>query len=288
MITSDRLKNYILAKRDPSLAVLTAQLANQLNKEIQLEVQTTVHGLLQNFIDTHMKELKSELADKLQEEYKALSNKIWNENKVLLKGEKGDSVKGDSYILSSYDREAIAEMILRVVVERFTEKTEVVKETPVIKEVAKFEEAEKIAKKLNTLKSKVDKSVIRGLEEEFSSIRQAIRETRQSRRARRFGGGGDVVVAGSNVTVTRLAGGKRSIASTGGGAATIYSETPTGTIDDSNVTFTVLNSITTVVTITINGQYIHPVNYSTSGTTITFGSPIGLALAGLPFTIVYT
>jgi hypothetical protein len=67
----------------------------------------------------------------------------------------------------------------------------------------------------------------------------------------------------------------------------IYTETPSGTIDDSNVTFTVTHTITKIIHFAIGRLYIHPSDYSISGHTITFNDPLGLSLAGENFTIVY-
>ena len=74
----------------------------------------------------------------------------------------------------------------------------------------------------------------------------------------------------------------------GGGSATIYVETPNEAIDGVETAFTVDNTITTVISIHINGQFIHPADYSVAGDTITFGVAPDAALAGLPFTVVYT
>jgi hypothetical protein len=71
--------------------------------------------------------------------------------------------------------------------------------------------------------------------------------------------------------------------------STIYSETPSGTIDGSNVTFTTAHTINTVYSFAINGQYIHPtVDYTTSGVTITFVVAPDAGLSGTGFTIVYS
>lgn len=103
-----------------------------------------------------------------------------------------------------------------------------------------------------------------------------------------FRGGGDVVKAGSNVTITTDANGVKSIASTGGGAATIYSETPTGSINGSNKVYTTAHAVTTVIGFWINGQFIHPAEYTAVGTTVTFVTALDASLSGTGFTISYT
>ncbi len=138
--------------------------------------------------------------------------------------------------------------------------------------------AKQIATKLNTLAEVLEISVIKGLRAELTkAIRSQIK----------LGGTGDSVVAGSNITITRV-NGRKVIASTGGAVATIYSETPTGTIDGANKIFTTAHTITTVISFALNGQFIHPSEYSASGTTITFVTAPDASLSGTPFTISYT
>lgn len=75
--------------------------------------------------------------------------------------------------------------------------------------------------------------------------------------------------------------------SSSGSSTTFYSETPSGAINGSNVTYTTAHQIATVINFTINGQYIHPSDYSVLGNTITFNTPLDASLSGLPFTIIY-
>jgi len=92
--------------------------------------------------------------------------------KAELRGEKGDTpVKGkdyfdgQDYILTAEDKQEIASKIRVPVVEKVIEKTEVIKEQPIEKivketiEVAKYEEAEKIVDKINTLPEEPDKQI---------------------------------------------------------------------------------------------------------------------------------
>lgn len=67
----------------------------------------------------------------------------------------------------------------------------------------------------------------------------------------------------------------------------IYVETPSGAVNGINLTYTVANTITTVINFSINGQFIHPTDYTFSGKTITFSVVLPGALSGLPFTIAY-
>lgn len=90
-------------------------------------------------------------------------------------------------------------------------------------------------------------------------------------------------------TLTDLGGGKVSAQppTSGGGLGTIYTETPTGAVDGSNKTYTTAHTITSILSFAINGQFIHPTDYSAVGTTITFVTALPVELSGLPFTIIY-
>ena len=76
---------------------------------------------------------------------------------------------------------------------------------------------------------------------------------------------------------------------------TVYTETPSGVIDGVNATFTTAQNIGSILSFNINGQFIHPylanpeagANYTFTGSTITFTSPLDASYSGLPFTIVY-
>ena len=88
---------------------------------------------------------------------------------------------GKDYILTPQDKKEIAAKIEVPIVKQIIEKrTEVIKEQPIvteitkvtneIKEVAVTDTPNQIAEKLNTLTEAVDKSVIRGLEEEIKKL----------------------------------------------------------------------------------------------------------------------
>lgn len=107
------------------------------------------------------------------------------------KGEKGDSIKGDpgaDYVLTEQDKKEIAATIKVPVVEKVIEKTEVIKEIPIvtneIKEVAVADMAEDIRNKLELLSGdeRLDKSAIKGLDETIDDKIKAIPEAK--------GGGG--------------------------------------------------------------------------------------------------
>lgn len=68
----------------------------------------------------------------------------------------------------------------------------------------------------------------------------------------------------------------------------IHTETPSGLINGVNLIYTMLNSISTVYSFAINGQFIHPSDYNFSGTDITMITALPVVLSGLPFTIIYS
>lgn len=73
-----------------------------------------------------------------------------------------------------------------------------------------------------------------------------------------------------------------------GSSATFYTETPSGAIDSSNKIYTVINPISQVIVFYIGSTPIHPSEYSTSSSTITFVTALDISLAAEAFTIVYT
>ena len=79
----------------------------------------------------------------------------------------------------------------------------------------------------------------------------------------------------------------RLLVDVSGATLTLYTETPSGTINGVNAVFSTANTISSVFGLYMNGQYIHPADYSTSGTTITFVTAPDSSYSGLPFTIVY-
>lgn len=142
---------------------------------------------------------------------------------------------------------------------------------------------EKIFQLLDTGKKKLSTKHIgdfnTGLEQTIAPIRSL---------AAGFRGGGDVVKAGSNITITTDADGKKVIASTSS-SITVYTETPSGLINGSNTTYTTAHTITNVYSFAINGQFLHPTtDYTFSGTTITMATALPASLSGTPFTITYS
>lgn len=67
----------------------------------------------------------------------------------------------------------------------------------------------------------------------------------------------------------------------------VQNETPSGLINGSNTTYKVNRVINAVLSFGINGQLIHPSEYTVKGKTITMDSAIPAALSGTNFEITY-
>ena len=136
-------------------------------------------ALAEEFIDIN------ETIDEMSSKIETLSEEIKKKDYILefdkeeLRGEKGDNgidgVDGCDYVLTESDKKEIAKSIKVPVVEKIIEKTEVIRETPIvtneIKEVAKYEDAESLRDKLETLKdeNRLDASAIKNLPEFIES-----------------------------------------------------------------------------------------------------------------------
>lgn len=157
---------------------------------------------------------------------------------------------------------------------------------------------DQVVDKVNESKKKIDAERVRGLPEAMHQLEQI----GSNPLGKEAGGGGNVVRFlsngveisayvkeinfSTNITPTYAGDGRITLTASGGGGTT-YTETPTGTIDGANVTFTTANTITTVINFALNGQFIHPSEYSTAGSTITFVTAPAAGMSGLPFTVIY-
>lgn len=103
-----------------------------------------------------------------------------------------------------------------------------------------------IAKKLNTLEEEIKMSVIKGLQRELQVLRQ------------------------------NISGAKRAKIGGGGGMGNVMAETPSGTIDGSNTSFTLTSNVkTNSLILLLNGQFQRAgasFEYTLSGRTITMNS----------------
>ena len=165
------LKDYLLSK-------LREDVINWLDKsktEILKIVDSVVYNQIEKLIENNNKIVSKEI-DKLRE----------NELHNIKKGDKGDKPKagidypipknGQDYILTEKDKKEIASKIQVPVVEKVIEKTEVIKEQPIItneiKEVAKYEDAEKIISKINTMEQSILPEVIIGLKDWMQKVQK--------------------------------------------------------------------------------------------------------------------
>jgi hypothetical protein len=125
---------------------------------------------IRSFIDVKVHEMCSKMLEELMpkiisEATEIVESQIENLVKNVKKGDPGEKPvagidyqipkDGKDYVLTDKDKKDIASTIKVPVVEKVIEKTEVVKEQPIItneiKEVAKYETPDQIAAKLNTL-----------------------------------------------------------------------------------------------------------------------------------------
>jgi len=73
------------------------------------------------------------------------------------------------------------------------------------------------------------------------------------------------------------------------GNASFFADTVSGSINGSNVTFTVSNTISTALVLFLNGIPYQPgVDFTVSGTTITMTTAPDVSLSGTPFWLLHT
>lgn len=111
-----------------------------------------------------------------------------------------------------------------------------------------------------TGEDRLDISAVKGAEERISKL--------ENRPTRTGGGTTDIGVAFS---LSRI----------------VQTETPSGAIDGVNTAYTVVKEIKAILFFIINGEAIHPAEYTVSKHTITFTTPLPASLSGKNFTIVY-
>lgn len=152
----------------------------------------------------------------------------------------------------------------------------------------------------------IDDATIAYLQDEITKLSKRIDELRNGKAGQRTGWGAHplqiqsagvikekvarvINFVGTAVnSVVRSADGVVTVSLTAGGAgSTVYNETPGGLINGSNVDYTTANTITTVQMLAINGQFIHPSEYTVTGAGFTMGTALDASLSGLSFTIVY-
>jgi hypothetical protein len=165
-----------------------------------------------------------------------------------------DGENGKDYELTNNDKREIAKQIDIPIVEKIIEKT------PIITEIAKYEEPEAIADKLNTLKEKIEIKVIKGLRDELTNLRRAIKDKK---------GGGQI----------------------GGGGSIVEAEDLSSQCNGANKTFTVGYNIKKVISLTCSQFPIilrRNVDYTFSDKTITLTAEVSAPESGQTLDISYT
>ena len=198
----------------------------------------------------------------------------------MIKGDKGDTgergTNGESYILNKSDKIEIASLVKIPIIDKVIERIETIKEVfrerPI--DVSMVKGA--VSKKELSESTKKIESGMEFVEGRIKLIDQRWR-----------GGGLSKVSTDSTLTGSGTPSSPLSVIG-GGGSTTFYTETPLGLINGSNMVYTTLNPIGTIVTFAIDQTFIHPVQYTYTGNTITFTSPFDESLSSSPFTIVYT
>ena len=110
----------------------------------------------------------------------------------------------------------------------------------------------------------------------------------QTGKAYLHGSGVPSLTAGSGIVLTRTSDGGYSV-SAPGGAITFYTDTVAGTINGVNTAFTVSNTISSAVALFLGGvPYQLNVDYTVSGTNLTFTTAPGASLSGQPFFLIHT
>jgi len=184
-----------------------------------LKNNTTIKRVAEIVVDDAITDIKNDVEN--------LKSEI--QDKEFIKGDKPIAgvdypipKDGDDYILTEQDKQEIASKIEVPIVDRLVEKTiektEVIKEQPIItneiKEVAKYETSEQIGDKINTLEEFIEQKAIKGLRDSLRVVERNI----QGKLIK--GGGLSAVVAGTNVSIDNSNPSRPIISSTGGDAST--------------------------------------------------------------------
>lgn len=234
-------------------------------------VKTVAELVVSGIVAEKMAELEKFTQQKLNE----ITNDFTSFKTTIKNGEPG--MPGENYILSDADKLEISEKIVVPIVEKviektIVEKTEVIREIPqvhetihnITKEVAVPEKPLEIVAKINTLEEQIEPRAIKGFWKMIDTLRQEIKRISKLKSDPYLHGGG----------------------SSGG---SFLAETVSGTINGSNVTFTFPTAFTGSSFISLNGQtMVGGVDYTVSGTTITYIMAPGADLAGLTHVIFHT
>lgn len=167
--------------KEKSIKILQKAIDLQKGKEISLAKEFIAINDKVDTVSEKADKLAKEVDEKLSEISEELKKKLESElvleiDREELKGEDGKD--GENYILTEADKKEIASSIEVPVVEKVIEKTEVIRETPIITneivEVAKYQTSNEIADGLNTLKEAIDEDVIKGLGKKLKDLNSNI------------------------------------------------------------------------------------------------------------------
>jgi hypothetical protein len=226
-------------------------------------------------LEQKAKDIENKVTEVLQKQKEEFNQTI---KKVLQiqKGDKGDDPNYD-YIINKVlaqievpkPKEIDENKLIQRVIKQLPERKADLK---IVKEEAVIDPMVIIDKIMELPEDKREKLISKN--KMLDGMQQTIRAM-QSQLARGYlhGGGVPSLTEGTGVTLVKKDDGGYVISATGG-SSSIYTETPTGDIDGTNVTYTVLHNISKVITFAINGMYIHRGEYTVSGNTITFNSPL--------------
>lgn len=189
-IEQEKMKKWFSIKQNPNLAVLDfLENADKFTKNL---AKKAIEEITQQLIDEFNEKI-SEMIKQLEKEIPEISEQLKEQIKeyVLFHPELFKGEDGKNYILTEKDKKQITDSIKVPVVKQIVEKREIIREKPIsiitneIKEVAKYEEPEQIAKKLNSLEEVIEQKVIKGLKEKFEEFKNAIKNIQRAK-----GGGG--------------------------------------------------------------------------------------------------
>lgn len=279
-------------------------ISNELLK-LQDDVVTTTNEAIEKTNEglAEMEQVKVDIVEKVDSKLEEVDSTLETLKNTDFTGEKGEDA----------DEERITQTILETIQDKVDEtlsKIPVIDKKEIIKEVLKkipenkaslkiIQESIDIEAVISKIKDNLAIEEIKDWKDKWEEIKREI-----SRNKGGFHGGGFNNIASASGTVStgldtlKFTGsainsvtqvGRTVVVDITGGSASLtsYAETPTGTIDGANKVFTTVHTMNFVNGLYMNGQFIHPADYSYIGTTITFVTAPDISYSGLPFTVVY-
>lgn len=233
---------------------------DEFKREAYKPTNEEVLGLEIKRVDGKVDLVKSEINHRIDVVETELGDKAEKAIKIAEQNKKQKGEKGDNYILTSSDKKEIAKLIKVPIVDRVVEKTEVIKEIPIvtenkveiIKEVALKDSGDEIITKINEVGkdgNKIKSILIEGYDKTIEDIKASSRAGRMvggSRGLQLYVDGSKKgianyvnLIAGTNITLTySYSNGRNDILIDGSGGAGFTKLTATGSVDGSNTAFT--------------------------------------------------